>query len=62
MRAVCENQKDGDPRMCVAIVEITAGKTNAEFLRIKYDVEKTALTIISIGLAPYFAERLRLGQ
>jgi len=51
--------KDGDPRACVAAIEITPDTTTADFLRVKYDVEKVAQTIISNGLPPYFAERLK---
>jgi putative phosphoesterase len=51
--------KDGDPRACVALIEITAGKVNVEFLRVPYDVEKAAQAIVSSGLPPYFADRLK---
>jgi putative phosphoesterase len=54
--------KDGDPRACLALVEITAIAVKAEFLRIPYDVEKTALAIIETGLPPYFAEKLKQGK
>jgi len=30
-----------------------------EFLRVEYDVEKTAAAILEQGLPAYFAERLR---
>ncbi len=52
--------KDGDPRACVALIEITADRVNVEFLRIPYDVEKTAAAIVTSGLPAYFAERLRM--
>jgi putative phosphoesterase len=54
--------KDGDPRVCVAIVDITPDGVNVEFLRVSYDVEKTAQAIMARGLPPYFAERLREGK
>lgn len=51
--------KDGDPRACVALVEITRGGVRSEFMRIPYDVEKTASAIIESGLPPYFAQTLK---
>ncbi|MCL5024539.1 MAG: YfcE family phosphodiesterase [Nitrospirae bacterium] len=51
--------KDGDSRACVTLVEIAGGDVRTEFLRVSYDVEKTALAIIESGLPPYFAEKLR---
>jgi len=32
------------------------------FLRVPYDIEKTASAIIESGLPPYFAEKLREGR
>ncbi len=55
--------KDGDPRACVTLVEtIAQGDVKTEFLRVPYDVEKTASAIIESGLPPYFAEKLREGR
>ena len=54
--------KDGDIRACIALVEITAGEVKTEFVRVPYDVERTALAIIKSGLPPYYAEKLRQGQ
>lgn len=54
--------KDGDTRACVTLVEITGGDVKTEFLRVPYDVEKTALAIIESELPPYFAEKLREGK
>lgn len=54
--------KDGDPRACVAMIDITAGSVNAEFRRITYDVAKTAQAIVASGLPGYFAERLKEGK
>jgi len=51
--------KDGDPRACVALIEITPDAVTTEFLRVEYDVEKTAAAILEQGLPAYFAERLR---
>jgi putative phosphoesterase len=54
--------KDGDPRTCVAVVEITEEEVKTEFIRVAYDVEKTASAIVRSGLPPYFAEQLRQGK
>lgn len=51
--------KDGDPRACVTMIDITSSKVNVEFLRVPYDVEKTAKAIIESGLPEYFAARLK---
>ena len=53
--------KDGDPRACVAVVDITAGTVRTEFIRVPYDVEKAAAAITASGLPDYFAEKLRRG-
>ena len=54
--------KDGDPRACVTIVDITAAGVKTEFLRAAYDVEKVAAAISASGLPEYFAEKLRQGK
>ena len=51
--------KDGDPRACVTLIEITTKTVNVEFLRVSYDVEKAAKAIVTSGLPDYFAERLK---
>lgn len=51
--------KDGDPRACVTLIDVTADAVKAEFIRVPYDVDKAAEAIITSGLPPYFAERLR---
>lgn len=51
--------KDGDPRACLAIVDIDAGNVNSEFLRVPYDIKKIVSAIYSSGLPPYFADALR---
>jgi putative phosphoesterase len=51
--------KDGDPRACVTLVEITPDNVSVRFLRVSYDVEKAAKAIVSSGLPEYFAERLK---
>ena len=54
--------KDGDPRACVALIEIASDAVRVEFRRIPYDVEKTAAAIVREGLPEYYAERLRLAK
>lgn len=54
--------KDGDPRACVTLIDITADGVKVEFLRVPYDIEKTAEEIIASGLPEYFAERLKLAR
>lgn len=51
--------KDGDPRACVALIDITTETVNVEFLRVPYDVDKAAQAIVLSGLPMYFAERLK---
>ncbi len=51
--------KDGDPRACVSLIDVMADKVGVEFLRVSYDVEKAAEAIVTSGLPPYFAERLK---
>jgi putative phosphoesterase len=53
--------KDGDPRACVAIVEIKHSGIMTEFIRVPYDVETVAAAIGASGLPDYFAEKLRRG-
>jgi diadenosine tetraphosphatase ApaH/serine/threonine PP2A family protein phosphatase len=54
--------KDGDPRACVALLEVTPNTIKTEFLRIEYDVDKTASAIVEQGMPAYFAEKLRQGR
>ncbi|MGC2064297.1 MAG: hypothetical protein WA610_15105, partial [Thermodesulfovibrionales bacterium] len=54
--------KDGDTRACIAIVDINGGDVKTEFVRVLYDVEKTASAIIESGLPPFFAEKLKEGK
>lgn len=51
--------KDGDPRACVALLEVDPASVKVEFLRVEYDVEKTVAAILEHGLPEYFADRLR---
>ncbi len=54
--------KDGDPRTCVTIVEITPVEVKNEFVRVPYDFDKTASAIAASGLPLYFAEGLKKGK
>ncbi len=54
--------KDGDPRACVTLVEITDERVTHEFLRVPYSVETVALAITGSGLPAFFAEKLREGK
>ncbi len=51
--------KDGDPRACVALIDITAADVKVDFLRVSYDVEKAVQAVVASGLPTYFAERLK---
>ena len=54
--------KDGDPRACIAMIEITAVSVRSDFLRVEYDMEKTISGILKSGLPAELAERLRQGK
>jgi putative phosphoesterase len=54
--------KDGDTRACLTLLEITDSDVRVEFVRVSYDIEKTASAVIESGLPPYFAEKLRQGK
>ncbi len=54
--------KDGDTRACLAVIEIDETKVVSSFVRVQYDLEKTAKAIIESGMPAYFAERLHEGR
>jgi putative phosphoesterase len=54
--------KDGDPRACVALIEITKDVVITNFLRVSYNVAGTAEATVASGLPAYFAERLKEGR
>lgn len=54
--------KDGDPRACTAVIDITDEGVKCEFVRTPYDIEKMALAIKAGGLPDYFAGKLREGR
>jgi putative phosphoesterase len=51
--------KDGDPRACLTVIDVTPTAVTTDFIRVSYDVEKMAGAIATSGLPSYFAERLR---
>ena len=53
--------KDGDPRACITIMEVTPQSVKTEFHRVSYEIEKVASAIMQSGLPVYFAEKLRRG-
>lgn len=54
--------KDGDTRACLTVIEIDNGSVLSSFIRVPYDIDKTAKAIIESGMPIYFAERLREGR
>jgi putative phosphoesterase len=53
--------KDGDPRACWVLLEMEESATRVEFVRVDYDVEKTAAAIVTNGLPAEFGPFLRTG-
>lgn len=53
--------KDGDPRACYVIVDLSGAGAHIEFARVDYDVERTAAAIVENGLPEQFAAHLRTG-
>jgi len=53
--------KDGDWRACYAVLEFNARGVEVEFIRVAYDVERAARSIIESTLPDDFAEYLRAG-
>ena len=50
--------KDRDQRTCVCLVDISKNIIDVNFLRISYDIQSVAQSIIESGLPYYFAEKL----
>ena len=42
--------KDGDARVCLTVVEILSCSVKSSFIRVPYDVDKTAQAIVESGL------------
>lgn len=53
--------KDGDPRACYALFEVSSGKVEVAFRRVAYDVAKVAEAIRASDLPDRFAEQLEGG-
>lgn len=53
--------KDGDPRAGYVLLDVSETGISVEFVRIEYDVEEVARTIIESDLPDEFAEFLRTG-
>jgi len=51
--------KDGDPRACLALLDISEGQVDSRFIRVAYDLEKAAASIINSGLPDELATLLR---
>lgn len=54
--------KDGDARPCLTVVEILSSGVISSRIRVPYDVDKTAQSILESGLPAYFAERLKKAE
>jgi diadenosine tetraphosphatase ApaH/serine/threonine PP2A family protein phosphatase len=54
--------KDGDPRACLAVVDISGEDVRSSVMRIEYDIDRTVHAILDEGLPDAFAERIRRGH
>ena len=54
--------KDGDPRTCVTLVDITDNEVRHEFLRVPYDVGRMVSSILLSGLPAALADKLKEGH
>jgi predicted phosphodiesterase len=53
--------KDGDPRACYVLLDVTGSGVEVEFVRVEYDVEAAARAIVASELPDEFADYLRTG-
>lgn len=53
--------KDGDPRACYVLLDVTESGVEVEFVRVQYDVEEAARGILASELPDEFADFLRTG-
>ncbi len=51
--------KDGDPRACYVLLEVSDERFNVDFVRVDYDVERAACAIEQSELPDAFADMLR---
>lgn len=54
--------KDGDPRTCVCLIDISKKNLDVQFIRKEYEIQKVVNAIIELGLPVYFGERLYSGK
>lgn len=54
--------KDGDWRAGYALLDVSDGGVQVEFIRVAYDVEATVRAILASGLPDEFAEQVRAGR
>jgi putative phosphoesterase len=53
--------KDGDPRACYAVLSAKNGDLQVEFIRVPYEIERTAQAIEASDMPSEFADMLRTG-
>jgi predicted phosphodiesterase len=53
--------KDGDPRACYALLDVSDAAVRVEFVRVSYDLDAAASGVVVAGLPEEFAEFLRTG-
>ena len=53
--------KDGDARACYVVVDTSGDAPVIAFVRVEYDVERSAKAIVESGLPPEFADHLMSG-
>lgn len=54
--------KDGDPRACYVVLEATGRYLQVEFMRVTYDIERTAQAIEASAMPHEYAGMLRAGK
>lgn len=54
--------KDGDPRACYVVLSAEGAQLSVEFIRVPYDVEKTARAIEASDMPHEYAQMLRDGK
>lgn len=54
--------KDGDPRACYVVLEVHGQKLSVEFIRVEYDVERTAQAIEASEMPHEYAGMIRAGK
>src|SRR5207249_9688559 len=54
--------KDGDPRSCYVVLQAEGRELEVEFVRVSYDVERTARAIEASEMPHEYAQMLRAGK